>query len=216
LTSRGDDPPDDDDDPPSGEDASAPSIDPALVRRFLATSEAKGIAERVITALVPEQAVEEVVGDAFVAAIKAPPPSSEDKLAPWFASIARRKAARWLAKRTRRAKYEGRMPRQAEAEDEYTGEPVEAARDAQEDTASVFGDDVPAAGVELTEASDEDDDALLGGYLDRLIGDDADDKVTRDIIREKAETKKIRPDREGARHSGPSSSRATRSVPIRP
>ncbi|HEY1697518.1 MAG TPA: sigma factor [Polyangiaceae bacterium] len=211
MTSRDDDPPSDDEDgsspdedppsseespdsdddgPPSGEDPSAPSIDPALVRRFVATSEARSIAERVITALVPEQAVEELVGDAFVAAIKARPPSSEDKLAPWFASIARRKAARWLEKRKRRAKYEGRMPARAAGEDEYTGEPVEAAHDAREDTASVFGDDVPAAGVDLAEASDDDDDALLGGTLDRLIGDDADDRVTRDIIREKAETKK--------------------------
>jgi DNA-directed RNA polymerase specialized sigma24 family protein len=164
-----------DDDPPSGDDPKDPPVPAGVVRAFLSSPQAFEIATNVIRPIVPEGEVEELVGDALTEALVAPPPSKKEVLPGWLATIARRKAADWLRKNKRRKPYQGAMPTQVEGEDDYTGhaddrvEPGELAYDPE---------------------SDEEPGDMLGGYLDRLVGDDARDREVRGWIHDKAEGKK--------------------------
>ena len=170
-----DDPPPPPDEPLEGEDPDAPPIDPALVKRFLATKEARAIALHAARKFVPSREVENVAQSAMVRALKATPPRSEIVLPAWFASVCRYEVADFVRKRKRRKKYEGKMPTRVAREDAYTGAPVE--------------DDDPVDPSYDPEA-DEEPDNLLGSHLDCLVAGHARDAETRSFIREHAEEKR--------------------------
>ena len=171
-----DEPPDSDDDAPDdpnvpvdGDDPEAPPLDPAIVRRFLNTKAASDIARTVVRKIIPTEHVDDVAGEALVVAVTAHPPHLEIVLPAWLMTIAHRRAIKWLAKRKRRAAYEGPMPTQVAREDDYTGEAVETA-DPTEASYDPEADEEPAE--------------LLGEHLQRLIGEHVRDGEVLAMIRE--------------------------------
>jgi RNA polymerase sigma factor (sigma-70 family) len=164
---------DDDDstpyEPVEGDDLTAAPLPPAVIHRFLASPKALRIAKKVLRKLVPKEHVEDLASDSLVRALRAPPPHREAALPGWLAMVTRRRAIDWLRKRTRREKYEGRMPVHVEREDDYTGEAI---------------DDGDVADTSYDPTSDETPVEILGEELDRFIGDNARDRDVRDIVRE--------------------------------
>ena len=108
-----------------GDDPVAPPVAPAILLRYLSRQRALKVAAAAIRPLVPADIVEDLAADAVIRALKARPPRVEGAIPAWLAEIARRVAARWLAKRARRAKYEGPMPVTPSREDDYTGHALE-------------------------------------------------------------------------------------------
>jgi RNA polymerase sigma factor (sigma-70 family) len=164
------------DGPVDGDDPSLPPLDPAIVRRFLASKQARDVARAAIEPVVPPGEVEALVHDALVRALTADPPHVEAALVSWMYRIATRTAADWLKKRKRRRKYEGDMPAQVAREDDYTGAPIDDGD----------GED---AGAAYDPEEDREPVKMLGDDLDELVGDDAKERELRDILRERADGK---------------------------
>jgi DNA-directed RNA polymerase specialized sigma24 family protein len=167
----------DDDEPVEGDDPEAPPLDPAVVKRFLGSKQARDVAIAAIRRLVPKQEAEDLATDAIVRAMRAKPPRLEAVLVSWLTTIADRRAIRWLEKRKRRQKYEGAMPTKAAREDPYTGHALE--------------DDGAGEAARAGYSPDEDDEPgeMVGDHLVRLIGGNAKELEVLGWIRERAEGK---------------------------
>ena len=89
------------------------SVTPEAFRAFLVRPETRGWIFAIVEASVPADDAEDVTQDALNEALKAfvtAPPSKDEVLIVWIATIARRVTADFLKKRGRRRKYEGTMP----------------------------------------------------------------------------------------------------------
>lgn len=123
----------DDDAPVSGEGpavgdvVSLHSFSPDDVRAFLALPETRRQVTAIVGARVPSRDVENLVQDSLEEALRAlgrHPPNRRDGLPGWVATIARRVVADFLAKRSRRARYEGSMPEEPWDEEPARGAPA--------------------------------------------------------------------------------------------
>lgn len=175
-----DDDEDGDDDAPlegvEGDDPDAPPLPRHVVERFLASKQATDVARAAVRKLVPKSEVDDLAADAIAEALRARPPRVEAALVAWLTTIARRRAAKWLAKRERRRKYEGAMPEHAAREDDYTG-------------AAVDDDSDGLADRRTTQEEEPDERTLLDPYLRELVGDDPKELELLDIIAEHAKGK---------------------------
>ena len=110
---------------------------------FLERIKTRNFVASLVRAKVPAADVEDVVHDALeeaVEALKRSPPTREEAVSGWLASITHRTVADYHAKRARRAKYEGPMPVEARDEDdEPSGRRSEPSYDPRAEDADVDG-----------------------------------------------------------------------------
>jgi DNA-directed RNA polymerase specialized sigma24 family protein len=113
--------------PAVGEVVSLHSFSTEDVRAFLALPETRRQVTAIVGARVPSRDVENLVQDSLEEALRAlgrRPPSRRDGLPGWVATVSRRVVADFLAKRSRRARYEGSMPEEPWDEGPGRGAPA--------------------------------------------------------------------------------------------
>jgi DNA-directed RNA polymerase specialized sigma24 family protein len=145
------------------------------VRAFVSRPETRRMLMSIVAGKVPPENVEDLVQDAIAEAIETLDrnlPDREQALPAWLATIGRRGVADFLAKRTRRARYEAPMPEVVEAAD-WDGS----------------GDDRPGRPQPSYDPREDDtkvDAWLVREWLERQVADDPRDRETLAILLEHA------------------------------
>jgi DNA-directed RNA polymerase specialized sigma24 family protein len=156
-------------------------------RAFISQPDIRRMYSAMVAEKVPEDWVEDVTQDALEEALKAfekAPPSRNEVLVVWIATIVRRVVADFTAKRVRRSRWEGPMPDQ---EASSSLDPGGA------DDADDGGDQPPPPLPEASYDPREDttfDGKSVFGWLERQVADVPRDRETFDIILEHGSRKK--------------------------